>query len=553
MKNRGEAERRVEAYLREVERQLAHKPEAVRREVVAGLRDHIAEAMRRAGERGESGPEAVERILADMDPPETFAEAEGERAAGGAADAAAARGRTPGGRWFALAAAFLLVNTYGVWRWTDYLSRLEAARENGPGAAVEEARPAERILRLRKVEQVDVSTERELLLRFVFSDRPDRAQMTRHLKLTAPGQGEVDYQLAGTPEENVLLVQSGPVRTEKLEYVLEAGLPSAGESKPTERAERGSLKMEKNLLLRQVEVESPAFEPLIVRADFTAIPEPNGIREYIAVDPAVDFTVEAVDRWWWNGLQLRGDFEPGAIYEITFRKGLPSANGSSLPETLTRRVHFPARDKAVRIDSPGRYLAPGGALAVPVLASHLDRYEARLSRVFANNLVQLALRESGDIRFYGGATEDLTGRGTGLTNALPPAENGEPVRGTVELRRLATGEPRGVYWLETRGKGANGDARLLVVTDLGLAARTYPGVLLAWVNRLGSAGPVENAAVTVYARNNQVIGRGTTDARGLARIELSEEEAWKVFHILATATECLHEAGTSPRSATFTP
>jgi uncharacterized protein YfaS (alpha-2-macroglobulin family) len=524
MKNRGEAERRAEAYLREVERHLAHKPEAVRREVVAGLRDHIAEAMRRAGERGEAGLEAVERILAEMDPPETFAEAAVEVAAGVAAAAAPAPGRLPGGRWFALALAFLAVNTYGVWRWTDYLSRAEAARASEPAAAAEEASPAERVLRLRKVEQVDVSPERELLLRFVFSDRPDRAQMTRHLKLTAPGQGEVDYQLAGTPEEHVMLVQSGPVRTEKLDYVLEAGLPSAGESKPTERAERGSLKMEMNLLLRQMEVESPAFEPLIVRADFTAIPEPNGIREYITVDPAVEFTVETVDRWWWNDLQLRGDFEPGAIYEITFKKGLPAANGSSLPESLTRRVHFPARNKAVRIDSPGRYLAPGGALAVPVLASHLDRYEARLSPVFPNNLVQLALRESGDIRFYGGATDDLTGKGIGLINVLPPPAKGEPVRGTVELRRLAAGEPRGVYWLQTWGEHANGDARLLVVTDLGLAARTFPGVLLAWVNRLGSAGAVENAAVTVYARNNQVIGRGTTDARGLARIDLTEGE-----------------------------
>ena len=35
--------------------------------------------------------------------------------------------------------------------------------------------------------------------------------------------------------------------------------------------------------------------------------------------------------------------------------------------------------------------------------------------------------------------------------------------------------------------------------------------------------------------------------------ELSEDEAWQVFHILATAAECLHEAGSPSRSATFTP
>lgn len=35
--------------------------------------------------------------------------------------------------------------------------------------------------------------------------------------------------------------------------------------------------------------------------------------------------------------------------------------------------------------------------------------------------------------------------------------------------------------------------------------------------------------------------------------ELSEEEFWQVLHILATAAACLHEAGTPPKSATFTP
>jgi hypothetical protein len=35
--------------------------------------------------------------------------------------------------------------------------------------------------------------------------------------------------------------------------------------------------------------------------------------------------------------------------------------------------------------------------------------------------------------------------------------------------------------------------------------------------------------------------------------ELSEEELWQVLHILATAAACLHEAGTPPKGATFTP
>ena len=216
MKWSEEAKGRVETYLREVERHMAHKPAEVRQEVLADLRDHIAEAMRRAAEQGGRELEAVERILAEMDPPETFAEAAVEMALGvAAAEAASTSGNVGAKHWFALGLAFLAVNGYGVWRWTDSLARREAV--GVPVPKVEEALPAERILRLRKVEQVDVSPEREMMLRFVFSDRPDREQMTRFLRLSAPGQGEVDYHLAGTPEAHVLLVQTHPVLSEKLD------------------------------------------------------------------------------------------------------------------------------------------------------------------------------------------------------------------------------------------------------------------------------------------------------------------------------------------------
>ena len=70
------ATQRVEEYLAAVERHLAHKPESVRREVVDGLRNQIAETLQKlevAG--GEIGLEVVNQVLAEMDAPETFAEA----------------------------------------------------------------------------------------------------------------------------------------------------------------------------------------------------------------------------------------------------------------------------------------------------------------------------------------------------------------------------------------------------------------------------------------------------------------------------------------------
>ena len=524
MKRIEAAERRVEEYLREVERHLAHKPEAVRKEVVAGLRDHVGEALKRAEERGELGMEVVERILSEMDAPETFAEAAAEAAVGAAAAVAPEIVRSGGAHWFALALAFFFLNAYGVWRWTAQRPPPEAPPSAASAETESPARAEERILRLRSVEQVDVSPERELMLRLAFSDRPDRDQLTRFLRLRAAEQGEVEYQLSGASSGNELIVRTAPVLADKLEYELDAGMPSLAESKPMDKAARGTLAMEMNMMLRGIETESPSFESALLKADFNAFPDANGAKDYVTVEPATSFAVEAVEEWDWQGLRLRGEFQPGGIYDVTFKEGLPAANGSSLPKTIRRTVHFPPREKAVRIDSPGRYLAPGGTLAVPVSAANLEKYAARLSPVFANNLVQLALRESEWTRYWGGTTEDLTGKTRMATNALPRTADGSPARGAVDLRSLAGGEPRGVYWLEVDGEDARSDGRLLVVTDLGLAARAYKGGVLAWVNSLRTAEPAAGATVTAYARNNQVLARGTTDERGVARMEIGEGE-----------------------------
>jgi hypothetical protein len=525
------AVRRVEEYLSAVEKHLAHKPAAVRKDVVAGLRDQIGETVRRLELKGgEIGLEVVERVLAEMDPPETFAETIAEIAAEAAVVAAPAALSRGAGRWFTLGVAFLLVNTYGVWKWT---ARPLPSTDPLPVPAVVKTEiRIEEILRLRRVEQIDVSSEREVMLLLAFSQMPDRNQLTRFFHLEAEGQGEVDYRLAGAMGTNTVMVETGPVLAEKLEYRLDPGLPSVSGASPADTMSRGSLTMEMNMGLRSVEAETPPFDAPTVRANFTAFPNANGIKDFVAVEPAVTYTVDAVDDWSGRGVVLRGDFKPGEIYEVAFKEGLPAANGSSLPKTVSRTVQFPLPAPAVRIEAPGRYLSPRGTLSIPVQAANLKEYVARLRPVFANNLVQLALRES-VYGYYGGLTDDLTGAQRVATNALPPSKDNQPVRGAVDLRALAGGEPRGVYWLQVDAPDISGDNRLVVVTDLGLASRVFPGGVLVWVNSLRTAEPAAGAAIAVYARNNQVLARGTTDERGLVQLELPTGEEMEPFLITA--------------------
>ncbi|MGD9611863.1 MAG: alpha-2-macroglobulin [Kiritimatiellia bacterium] len=531
MKWSGAAERRVEDYLGAVEKHLAHKPAGVRRDVVGGLRNQIAEALRRLDPAGgEIGLETVERVLAEMDPPETFAEAAVEVAAETAVAVAPKLARGGSSRWFWLGLAFLLVNAYGVWKTTRPEAPFAPPAESP--AVAEPPKVFERVLRLRSVEQVDVSADREVTLRLAFSDEPDRNQLTRFFRLAAPGQGEVKYWLMGAAGGGAVLIETEPVLVDSLEYVLEPGLPSVGGAKPEDQPRRGTLAMTMNLALRGLKADTPSFDAPELWADFTAFPDANGLKDFVAVEPATEFTVEAVDEWRRSGLVLRGAFRPGEIYEVTFKQGLPAANGSSLPQEIRRSVQFPLPKPAIRFDAPGRYLSPRGTLSVPVAAVNLEKYVARLRPVFANNLVELARRES-QWSYYGSLTADLDGPTKTATNALAPTRNGGPARGAVDLRALAGGEPRGAYWLEVAGEKAGGDDRLIVVTDLGIAARTYSGGALIWVNSLRTAQPAAGAAVAVYARNNQVLARGTVDGQGLVSLAWETGEGAAPFVVVA--------------------
>jgi len=520
-----EAVRRIEAYLDEVEKGLAHKPSGVRADVVGGLRDQINESLRQIAEAGGTVDlEAVERVLAEMDAPETFVEGE---------ESTPVPPRSGWGRWFWLGMAFLLVNIYGVWKWTVQPAIPVTPDPQGTEEIVKQVRPIEKILRLRKVEQVDVSAGREVMLLLSFSEAPDRKQLARFFMLTAEDQ-EVKYHLMGTRGERTVMIETEPVLAEKLAYLLREGLPAVAEGvQPDDRGRKGSLAMEMNMLLKKVVASSSAFEPAVLRVDFTAYPDVNGVEEFISVKPEVAYTVEGVSSYRGKGLALRGAFEPGHIYEVTFKAGLPAENGSSLPKTLMRRIHFPLPRPAVRLDVPGRYLSPRGTLSLPIKAVNLSEVVSRVSPVFANNLVALAQRETSYSKYYGQQLHHLAGETYVVTNILPAAEGAGPVKTSLDLRAMTGEKPHGVFWLELSGKKASGEGRLLVITDLGIAARTFDGGALVWVNSLQTADPAAGAAVSVYARNNQMLARGTADEKGLVRLEWKTQGDSEPFLITA--------------------
>lgn len=135
MNPRPEIERRIETYLNAVDRHLAGRDPAARKEMLEALRGHIRDALRQKA--GESPARAdIEAVLADMDDPATFA---ADGAPPSPAPPLATPARAGAGRWFLLALAFLAVNAWGVWKLAALRTSNAAASHVAEFSAEEDA------------------------------------------------------------------------------------------------------------------------------------------------------------------------------------------------------------------------------------------------------------------------------------------------------------------------------------------------------------------------------------------------------------------------------
>jgi uncharacterized protein YfaS (alpha-2-macroglobulin family) len=262
------------------------------------------------------------------------------------------------------------------------------------------------------------------------------------------------------------------------------------------------------------------------------------VSSLITCSPPVPLTV--VPESWGNGIRLTGPFEIGTSYTFSFKPGLRSRFGHRLEKEVRRTVLIQHRAPSLSIPVEGRYLAPEGELTVPVLAVNTTNVVSSLSRVLPQNLVQYAMREAG---LYSGywreeASElsaELTLRATVRTNSLPSARDQEQ-RLMLRLNEYGQEPLRGVYVLQVSAPDLCERSRLVCVTDIGLSARSDEEAVTVWATTLKTGLPAAGIAVDVYARNNQRLAHGTSDAQGLVRLSRKPEEG-EPFLLLAQSAD----------------
>jgi uncharacterized protein YfaS (alpha-2-macroglobulin family) len=219
-----------------------------------------------------------------------------------------------------------------------------------------------------------------------------------------------------------------------------------------------------------------------------------------------------------------GGLEHGKRYSVTFREGLPAADGQTMAASVEITQYVRDRNPGVRF--PGRgYVLPNTAdVALPVETVNTDKLDLTLYRVTDRNL----LRSIQD--YYFGApmnvySEEYFAETVGEALWSGSATVGQEVNRDVTTRlpmgAALEGRPAGIYALKAEVPGVDPYNippawQWFVVSDLGVTTLSGVDGLHVFVRSLATAGAKAGVTVELLNRSNAVLGTATTDDMGYA-------------------------------------
>jgi alpha-2-macroglobulin len=239
--------------------------------------------------------------------------------------------------------------------------------------------------------------------------------------------------------------------------------------------------------------------------------------QYVTLDSTAPKAIDAKDRQ----ICIEG-LEHGKRYQVTLRAGLPDAAGDKLEKPVTLNLYVRDRAPSIRFTGENFVLPSNMRRGIPLIAVNTATADLELYRVNDRSLA--------DVLTGSQFLKQLDGYQVGNIDE----KFGEPVwQGKLDLKQdrnkdVATTFPvdkalpdrkPGVYVLTaipdgTRDTGEARATQWFVVSNIGLATFAGEDGLTVFARSLASAQPLQGLALTLLARNNEILGTGTTDNNG---------------------------------------
>lgn len=228
----------------------------------------------------------------------------------------------------------------------------------------------------------------------------------------------------------------------------------------------------------------------------------------------------------WRTLCVEG-LSHGARYTVTFRDGLPAADGQTLAKSVPISAYI--RDRVAAVRFPGRsYVLPkGDQAALPVITVNTDKLDLILYRVTDRNLLRAFQNgyfsqpmSDWQESYFDGEVGAEVWKGS----ATVPVDVNKDVTTRLPMTEALRGQPAGIYTLKAAVPGEDPYEvapgwQWFVVSDLGLTTVSGVDGLHVFVRSLGTAQAKTGVTVELLSTANEILGTATTDAMGYARFD----------------------------------
>jgi uncharacterized protein YfaS (alpha-2-macroglobulin family) len=290
---------------------------------------------------------------------------------------------------------------------------------------------------------------------------------------------------------------------------------------PAIRSEYLDLKARKGFRIVDHSVDSDNASPRVC-AQFSEALVKAGVdyAQFVTVDGSAPKSVEAEDRE-----VCVGGLAHGKHYRVTFRSGLPAAIGEVLAAPSVLSVYVQDRAPSVRFTGDSFVLPATARRGIPVVTVNMDAASVKLYRIGDRSLAQL-LSGYQFLRQLDGYDVDSISDQMGApvwSGTLEVAnELNKEVTTSFPVDEALPQRKPGVYVLTAQPADDNRETwesratQWFVVSDIGLSTYTGQDGLNVFARSLATAKPIAGADLTLLAKNNEILGKATTDADGRA-------------------------------------
>ena len=338
----------------------------------------------------------------------------------------------------------------------------------------------------------------------------------------------IPYQLTSAEAGRVISLEAPEVEREaderQIQLHLEEGLTGVGGNLglASDYTRGVMLPGQNSLKIEQMTSVRESSTSQYVKVRFNQPIRGDGAESFISIEPAVEVQATGSHQY----LTLRGRFQTDRTYQITVRQGLMAVDGSQLGRDFSSAVTFRQENIPPQLDfvGDGFFLSRGGNLNLGLSTINIDKVTVEVDKIFANNLVQVLNAydfTEPEGYYYWNADLSTLGQQVYSEDLIVPIETNEEVVTPIAIESYLDRQRTGIFKVTARKTEERWDnvSRWVVATDLGLMTKEAGDDLWVWVNSLTSLNAQQGVEVTLYSRNNQVLGTARTGEDGVAVIK----------------------------------